>query len=276
MRKEWGLVVLLVAGLLCLAPNALAGWSAAKRLTWTKSWCQNPDISIDSSNKIHVVWEDLTSGNFEIYYCQSTDGGTNFSAGKPLTSTTGDSWNAAIATDTSNAVHVVWDDDTPGNREIYYRRSTNGGMTWGAPQRLTWTPGYSCFPNIAIDQTKAISVVWQDNTPQNDEIYHKRSTDGGVTWGPVKRLTFTALGSWDPAVAIDLSYKIHVVWEESTSGNNEIYYKSSADGGAALSRGRRLPGALPEGLARSGSPRNHGNAHYPGRSTGLGQRPARI
>jgi hypothetical protein len=41
---------------------------------------------------------------------------------KRLTYTVGDSSNTAIATDTDNNIHVVWDDITSGNNEIFYRK----------------------------------------------------------------------------------------------------------------------------------------------------------
>jgi hypothetical protein len=95
-----------------------------------------------------------------------------------LTWTPGQSYRPAIAIDSSNAIHVVWHDDTPGNEEVYYKRSTDGGTAWSAAQRLTWMPGASYNPTIAIDSSNAIHVVWQDDTPGNEEVYYKRSTDG--------------------------------------------------------------------------------------------------
>ena len=66
-------------------------------------------------------------------------------------------WNSvasnhpAIAVDSSGNLHVVWYDDTPGNYEIYYKKSTNRGETWTTSQRVTWTSGESIYPAVVVD-----------------------------------------------------------------------------------------------------------------------------
>jgi hypothetical protein len=124
--------VLLAAGLFCLVPDVLADWSAARRLTWTAGDSRFPAIAMDSSDTIHVVWEDDTPGNWEIYYKKSTDNGTSWSAARRLTWTLGDSHRPAMAIDSSDIIHVFWDDDTPGGMEIYYKGSN--GEWLGAAQ----------------------------------------------------------------------------------------------------------------------------------------------
>ena len=212
-----------------------------KRLTWTARYSQNPAIAIDSSGNIHVVWQDNTSGNYEIYYKRSTDGGTTWQPPKRLTWSSGDSENPAIAIDSSGNIHVVWEDDTHGNYEIYYKRSTDGGSTWNT-QRLTWNYGNSVDPAIAIDSSGNIHVVWANDQLFYDyEIYYKRSKDGGTTWQPPRRLTWNSYDTYDPAIAIDSSGNIHVVWEYYTSYNNyEIYYKMSTDGGSIWQPTKRI------------------------------------
>ena len=120
---------------------------------------------------------------------------------------------------------LVWYDDTPGNLEVYYRKTTNGGKTWSPTERMTWTSGDSRHPVIAGDSTDAVHVVWDDDTPGDDEIYYKKSTNGGTTWSTVQRLTWTSGSSRYPAMAIDADDAIHVVWQDDTPGKNEIYYK---------------------------------------------------
>ena len=46
-------------------------------------------------------------------------------------------------------------------------------------------------------------------------------------WSPAKRLTLTPDESRYPALAIDSSDAIHIVWSEVTPGNTEIHYRKS-------------------------------------------------
>src|SRR4030043_225415 len=82
---------------------------------------------------------------------------------KQITNTLGDSKYPAIAVDGLN-IYVVWYDTTPGNYEIYFKRSVDGGVTWKTNKRLTNNAGYSQDPAIAVDGLN-IYVVWEDYTP---------------------------------------------------------------------------------------------------------------
>jgi hypothetical protein len=142
-------------------------WTAGKLLTNNESFSSNPAIAIDALN-IYVVWSD--SG--EIYFKRSVDGGVAWKAIKRLTNNTGGSRHPTIAVNGSN-IYVVWEDLTPGNYEIYFKRSVDGGVTWTADKKLTNNAGASFGPVIAVNGAN-IYVVWYDNTPGNPEIYFKK------------------------------------------------------------------------------------------------------
>jgi len=217
-----------------------ATWSTSKRLNWPTGKSVDPDISVGSSNKLHVVWVDYTTGNTEIYYKKSTDGGATWSTGKRLTSTADPTQHPAVAVDSSDNVHVVWSDETPGNYELYYKKSTDGGATWSTSKRLTWTSGDSHSPALAVDSSGDLHVAWYDDTPGNTEIYYKKSTDSGVTWSANKRLSSTANNSDFPDIVADTSGNLYVVWDDKTPGNFEIYFRTSPDAGATWSASKRI------------------------------------
>lgn len=217
-------------------------WSGLTRLTWNTGVSDYPSIAVDTSDKIHVVWEDNTLDNyyFEIYYKRSTDGGSSWSGVTRLTWSKTTSTETSIAADTKNGIHVVWRCGKSGNYEIYYKRSTDGGSSWSGLTRLTWNSGWSASPSIVADIGSGIHVVWHDFTPGNAEIYYKRSLDSGATWSGVTRLTWNTGNSFRPSIAADTSGGIHVVWHDSTPGNDEIFYRRSTDSGTEWSALTRL------------------------------------
>ncbi|OGW51706.1 MAG: hypothetical protein A2Y81_09505 [Nitrospirae bacterium RBG_13_43_8] len=215
-------------------------WKNDRRLTNNAGYSQYPAIAVDGSN-IYVVWHDYTPGIPEIYFKRSVDGGVTWKTDKRLTNNAGYSFFPAIAVDGSS-IYVVWEDNTPGNYEIYFKRSVDGGVTWKTDKRLTNNAGVSYDPAIAVDGQN-IYVVWYDDTPGNEEIYFKKSDDGGVTWKTDKRLTNNAGVSYDPAIAVDGS-NICVVWYDETPGNYEIYFKKSDDEGATWTTKRLTNDAL--------------------------------
>jgi BNR repeat-like domain len=233
-------LVMLAAGLFFISSEARAQWTSAERITWTGGESYSPVAAVDSLNHLHVFWYDYTPGNAEIYYKRSEYGGNSWTSARRLTWNSGNSSSPAVAVDSLDHLHVVWFDQTPGNAEIYYKRSADGGNSWTAGRRLTWNSGYSQYPAIAIDASDHIHVVWQDTIPGSYEIYYKRSEDGGDSWTAPSRITWTLWGSEYPRVAVDSSGHLHVAWVDETPLNFEVFYKRSEDGGDNWTAGQRL------------------------------------
>jgi hypothetical protein len=233
--------VFLLAAVLFGANSVRSQWEPDVRLT------NDPGASYTSYNNawniatsgdtVHAVWYDDRSGHNEIFYKRSLDAGISWSSDTQLTNNTNESQEPSIAV-SGSFVHVFWYYDQNGTYEIYYKRSTDGGTTWSADTRLTNAPGDSWELSASLSGS-ALHVVWYDDRNGNDEIYYKRSIDGGVTWGTDTRLTNDAAYSGFPCVAVSDS-AVQVVWEEDRDGLAEIYYKRSADGGITWGSDTRL------------------------------------
>ena len=220
----------------CKSADGGATWQTAKRLTNNSGNSSFPRIAASGSN-VYVVWRDDTPGNEEIYFRKSTDCGVTWQASKRLTNNVGDSSRPAIAVRGAN-IYVAWNDYTPGNFEIFFRKSTDSGATWKTAIDVTNTAGDSFYPAIAVDGS-SIFVVWHDETPGNAEIYFSMSVDGGAIWQAAKSLTHNTGASDASRIAIS-GANIYVVWEDNTPGNCEIFFKKSTDGGATWENARRL------------------------------------
>ncbi len=218
------------------SPDGGVSWGADTRLTNNTAISWPPSVAV-SGSAVHVVWYDDRDGNFEIYYKRSTDGGVNWSADTRLSINTAFSGYPSV-TVSGSVVHVVWYDGRDGNDELYYKRSTDGGVSWGADTRLTNNTATSVYPSVTVSGS-VVHVVWQDERDGNYEIYYKRSTDGGVNWSADTRLTNNTADSYIPSVAVSGSV-VHVVWYDGRDGNYEIYYKRSTDGGVNWSADTRL------------------------------------
>ena len=97
--------------------------------------------------------------------------------------------------------------------------------SWSPAKRLTWNPGNSEKPLLSIDSSGLIYLFWQDSSPGNFEIFFKKSADGGITWTPSQRLTWNSGDSKNPSLGIDSNGHLHLFYNDSSSGNQEIYCK---------------------------------------------------
>ena len=139
-------------------------------------------------------------------------------------------------------VHVVWHDSRDGNTEIYYKRSTDSGTTWGTDTRLTTELSTSQCPSGAVLDS-IIHVAWYDGRLGPPRLFYKRSLDNGITWGPDVSLTPTAGVVYQPSVAVTDSI-VHIVWTDMRAGP-QIYYTRSLDNGTTWEADRIITPAAP-------------------------------
>jgi hypothetical protein len=142
-------------------------------------------------------------GNDEILYKRSVNGGSIFSnIIVNISNNAGLSELPALAV-SGSVVHVVWTDNTPGNPEIFYRRSLDDGSTFSAIiKNLSNNAGLSEGRGLAANGNN-VYVVWLDTTPGNDDILYTTSADGGSTFSTIlSNLSRDSVGSFAPAIAI--------------------------------------------------------------------------
>lgn len=126
-------------------------------------------------------------------------------------------------------VYVVWQDSTPGNSGLLFRRSTDSGVTWDPaldqPAR-----------NLSVDVVRPtvfasdsnVYVVWPGSS-----LFLRRSTDGGQTFQPVQDLganiEFAKIANWKVAVA---GSQIYIAWTDSDGFQSSVRFRHSNDAGA--------------------------------------------
>ncbi len=223
--------ILALALFLILSNILNAQWLPDVRLTTftgtsNTSYCDRSVAVI--GNTVHVVWYDDRDGNYEIYYKRSTDNGISWGADTRLTNNTSFSAGSGISV-SGMIVHIVWYDGRDGNWEIYYKHSTDGGVTWGADTRLTNNPSSSLSPAVSSSGSY-VYVLWDDNRDGNDEMYFKCSTDGGASWGTDTRLSNNTANSVAASIA-STGLTVCAAWHDNRDSNTEIYYRTSTDGG---------------------------------------------
>jgi hypothetical protein len=147
---------------------------------------------------VFVTWEDLTPGNTDILMKRSINNGASFQGVKNLSNNAGSSANPQVATSGAN-VFFTWHDNTPGNYDIFLRRSTNNGGTLQPLVQISNNAGVSLAPQVTTVGAN-VYIIWQDNTPGNNDIIDRRSHDNGATWQPTQNLSTNAGQSTMPQI----------------------------------------------------------------------------
>jgi hypothetical protein len=217
---------------------------------------QDSSIAIGPNGEVFVSYLDGHFGGNGITLTKSVDGGATFSTPKAAvlftriasTLTGGNGVRAdsfpATAVDGRGTYHLVYAAVSPGQAvdrsDIFYVRSTDGGITFSVPVRLnddaTATSQWS--PSIAVTEDGRIAVKWWDrrNDPSNDsltDVYMTVSADGGATFGRNVRVTDhnwvfgpSALGSYHgdyDGLAGD-SGNFHLSWSDERGSDPDVYY----------------------------------------------------
>jgi hypothetical protein len=117
----------------------------------------------------------------------------NFENATNLTNNPNDSVYGQIEASSENNVGIVWQDYVPGptgrNYDIFFKRSSDAGTSFGKEINLSNNNGFSEHPQLATSGNN-VYVVWADNSfSANREILFVRSTDGGNTFGDPKNLS---------------------------------------------------------------------------------------
>ena len=245
VQKSWShALAVMILGLAVLSATAHAQipFSAPKNISNNSDFSFTPQVSVDSAGNIFMVWEDDTDTNVNILFSRSTDGGVTFSAPKRLSDTSGFSSNPRIAVDAHGAINVVWEDDSPGNLDVFFSRSTDLGTTFSSPIDLSADAADSANPQIATDTPGNIFVVWENDTGALGILF-SRSIDGGQTFSAPVFLSTNMGGSVSPQMLVDLAGNINVVWEDDSVGAADISYSRSANSGMSFS--------IPKSLSRN-------------------------
>ena len=195
-----------------------------------------PQISSDGNN-VYVIWRDGVDEDFtDILFAVSNNNGQTFSTPINLSNNTGNSDLPQIASSEGNNVYVVWQDDTPGNNDIFFAVSNNNGQTFSTPvDNLSENMGDSIVPQISSEGNN-VYVVWQDDTPGNNDIFFAVSNNNGQTFStPVDNLSENMGDSIVPQISSE-GNNVYVVWQDVIPMVEErIFFAFSTNNGQTFS-----------------------------------------
>ncbi len=132
-------------------------------------------------------------------------------------------------------VYVVWNDGgSNDDSDLFFRRSTDGGITFEPTVRLTDSDANAYAQQLAV-VGNSVYVVWNECAWASCEVRLRKSTDAGVTFGPEVTVGQTPSRAFDPRMVVRDS-RVFVSWSGQSLDRYEsdIYLALSVDGGATF------------------------------------------
>jgi hypothetical protein len=141
-------------------------------------------------NNVYVVWQDNSSGNYDVYFAHSPDNGKNFETIKNLSKNIGTSELPQVTAEGNN-VYVVWQDNSSGNYDVYFKPSSSDGTKFKSTRDLSRNNGTSQFPKLA-SYNDNFHVVWKDDSSGKHDIFSKdgriENLSNSVEYGSLRKL----------------------------------------------------------------------------------------
>lgn len=201
-----------------------------------------PDIAVDPTGQVHLVWSD-SDANFDMVMYSS--------------STLGDVWSERLdvavypplsGSEATRPTILAGPDGTlylsSRLTEIYFSRSS----IWTSHSAAGWSRplapvGDGYFSRMLLDHTGRLHLFYTQNLPDVVcmlclHLYATYSDDHGDTWSPPVDLSVVSNGTAKPQAVVDAQNRVHVVFETGPGGSygrvNEpaaVAYAFSADRG---------------------------------------------
>jgi uncharacterized membrane protein len=145
-----------------LAPD---GTKLTNDIQLTSSSNDYGDICVDSKRNVFIIWGD--SNDQELYYVRIQPNQENATLTPvKLTTNSGTDRDPQITVDPEDSLHVAWQSDRDGNKEIYYKFAFSYGVELGiTPEEM------QKIMYIHPNETRSANITVRNMGGQNDTMY---------------------------------------------------------------------------------------------------------
>lgn len=173
---------------------------------------KRPAAAIDSTGEMYFVWANPNRNVLQYRHCAAPD---TCDAIEQLPKLTGAARAPALALDSQQRPHVVWEQVAAKKHTVYFSRRDAG--TWSDPIALSDQPR-SIQPALALDADDAAHVVYESIQQNGRAIYYVTQSSNQAP-RPPRLLDLETVddsekiaGGRNARIAVDGNKRAHVVW----------------------------------------------------------------
>ncbi|NPV14955.1 hypothetical protein HPY86_08525 [candidate division WOR-3 bacterium] len=207
-----------------------SGWLPAEQITSYPNTHSAATVAVDSLGNLCIVWVGREFNNTQDQiFCRRRINGvwtdielvSEFPGSYLQTS-------PCVTAGTINNFHITWAGTNSSTyySRIFYRRRTPEGFTpiFTVSEGLQFEQG---SPSISCRQDNECHLAWRGRTATPPSPYQLiyASCDHLGYWTPPEPLTALTNGDVDnPSIICDSGLGLHIVWQDESSGNLDLYY----------------------------------------------------
>ncbi|MBI3766698.1 MAG: hypothetical protein HY277_09405, partial [Ignavibacteriales bacterium] len=201
----------------------------------------NPAIVKDNAGGAVIVWQDLrNNSDYDIYAQRVSSGGASLwsSNGVVISDKVNHQRYPQLIDDGSNGAIIVWEDFGNGDADIFAQHvASDGSRQWTSTGVIiAQQANDQTLPKIATDGVGGAIVSWQDARSGNADVYTQRvNASGTILWGTGGiALCSESHDQVKPNMVSDGNFGAIVTWEDSRSGNADVYAQRVTSSGSTL------------------------------------------
>lgn len=207
-------------------------WETPINISNTYGASEYPTLTIDNDNNIFAFWKDSGEdiNNDKMVLLRKYTVGSGWDADYTnISNTTGNGSYATMdpcaVSDINGNIHLVWKDSQSGNREIFYKKCTDG--IWDDDfTNISNTAEASAHPTISTDTYENLYVFWEEKfNGIHYDIAHKKYDKNLEIWSDITNISNTENDdSKYPNCPNKISNLTSVIWTEGDASPFSIMY----------------------------------------------------
>ena len=216
--------------------NGIVQWTAdGVAISTAANYQTYPTIVIDGNGGAIIIWQDMRSGNYDIYAQRiNAEGIVQWSVdGVAICIESGSQDNPRVISDGSGGAITTWNDHRSSNYDIYAQLiNSNGEVQWTANgEEICTTLWEQSFPALVSDDGGGAIISWEDRRDPPVDIYAQRINANGVVQWATDGVAISALSfeQVSPAIVSDGSGGAIITWQVNSSGNDYNIYVQRID-----------------------------------------------
>ncbi len=212
-----------------------------------------------NGNDVYTVWSDDSIGGVDdVFFAKSNDGGMVFDEPINLSQNHGSSAFPRLAVSESN-VYVTWYDYSPGNSDIFFAKSNDGGKSFEVnnisdtpmPSYNPWIEAFSNYVYIVFNDGGRSAILELpdgktrvvDVSTGDEELVILVSQDYGDTFEFTNLSNTPNKLSWNARIKVS-EPNIFVTWNDMITNQSDVFFSKSSDYGKSFSKPINLSNSL--------------------------------